>query len=95
MAHFQTLYMYYNESDEFPKGEGTFFCAGRRERFFEFRAPYWFLSLEDARAKLAAWREEYNTVRPHSALGYRQAALEAWLFASVTTAVGYATLSTN
>jgi putative transposase len=29
----------------------------------------WFLSLEDAREKIDAWREEYNRQRPHSALG--------------------------
>jgi transposase InsO family protein len=29
------------------------------------------MSLEDARAKLTAWQIEYNTERPHSALGYR------------------------
>jgi putative transposase len=29
----------------------------------------WFLSLEDAREKVEAWREEYNRRRPHSALG--------------------------
>ena len=28
-----------------------------------------FDSLEDARRKLAVWRYDYNTVRPHSALG--------------------------
>jgi putative transposase len=27
---------------------------------------HWFLSLEDAREKIEAWREEYNTFRPHS-----------------------------
>jgi putative transposase len=32
---------------------------------------HWFLSLEDARSKLSAWQNEYNTERPHSALGYR------------------------
>jgi putative transposase len=30
-----------------------------------------FLSLEDAKEKLNAWQNEYNTERPHSALGYR------------------------
>ena len=30
---------------------------------------HWFLSLEDAREKIELWREEYNHVRPHSALG--------------------------
>ncbi len=29
----------------------------------------WFLSLEDAREKVEAWREEYNRRRPHGALG--------------------------
>lgn len=29
----------------------------------------WFLSLEDTRDKVGAWREEYNRWRPHSALG--------------------------
>ena len=31
---------------------------------------HWFLSLEDAKTKLSAWQNEYNTERPHSALGY-------------------------
>ncbi len=29
----------------------------------------WFLSLQDARDKVEAWRLDYNHVRPHSALG--------------------------
>ena len=32
---------------------------------------HWFLSLQDANTKLRAWQNEYNAVRPHSALGYR------------------------
>jgi len=35
-----------------------------------------FESLEDARRKLALWRYDYNTVRPHSSLG-NQTPLEA------------------
>ncbi len=31
----------------------------------------WFLSLEDARSKCEAWRQDYNQVRPHSAIGQR------------------------
>lgn len=31
----------------------------------------WFWNLWDARRKIAAWRDEYNRVRPHSALGYQ------------------------
>ncbi len=30
----------------------------------------WFVSLEDARRIIEAWRMDYNTVRPHSSLGY-------------------------
>ena len=30
----------------------------------------WFWNLFDARAKIAAWREDYNSRRPHSALRY-------------------------
>lgn len=29
---------------------------------------HWFTDLADARAILAAWQDDYNTVRPHGAL---------------------------
>jgi putative transposase len=31
----------------------------------------WYTSLEDARQIIEAWRVDYNTVRPHSSLGYQ------------------------
>ena len=31
----------------------------------------WFVSLDDARRIIEAWRVDYNTERPHSSLGYR------------------------
>jgi putative transposase len=31
---------------------------------------HWFLNLEDARTIIEGWRQDYNTIRPHSALGY-------------------------
>jgi len=34
----------------------------------ECLSEHWFVSLDDARATLAAWREEYNKTRPHSSL---------------------------
>ena len=41
----------------------------------KFRAEclnaHWFMSLEDAREKLEAWRRDYNEVRPHSVIGYK------------------------
>lgn len=30
----------------------------------------WFLSLDDARRKIEAWREHYNQTRPHTSLSY-------------------------
>ena len=35
-----------------------------------------FFSLDQARNVIAAWVEDYNTIRPHSALGYRPPAPE-------------------
>jgi putative transposase len=32
---------------------------------------HWFLSLEDARGTISEWKREYNSQRPHSALGYK------------------------
>ena len=31
----------------------------------------WFTTLADARRTIEAWRQDYNTQRPHSSLGYR------------------------
>ena len=31
---------------------------------------HWFLSPADARAKIEAWRRDYNESRPHTALGW-------------------------
>lgn len=31
----------------------------------------WFLTLQEAREKIEAWRSDYNQVRPHSSLGYQ------------------------
>jgi putative transposase len=39
----------------------------------KFRAEclntHWFMSLDDARAKMEDWRRDYNEIRPHSAIG--------------------------
>ena len=32
---------------------------------------HWFLSITEAQAKIEAWREDYNTNRPHSSLGQK------------------------
>jgi len=48
----------------------------------------WFWNLWDARRKIAAWRTEYNTERPHSALGYRTPAEFAALRAAGQSSAG-------
>jgi putative transposase len=40
-----------------------------------------FFTLEEAKTLIARWREEYNHIRPHSALGYRPPAPQSWLLA--------------
>ncbi len=39
----------------------------------KFRAEclntHWFVSLDDAHARMEDWRKDYNGVRPHSAIG--------------------------
>ena len=30
---------------------------------------YWFFSIDEARSRLEEWRRDYNTIRPHTALG--------------------------
>ena len=53
---------------------------------------HWFADLDDARAKLEAWRIDYNTVRPHGPLGkltpeaYRRQALQAATLSTPRTA---------
>lgn len=32
---------------------------------------HWFVSLDDARAKIEAWQTDFNESRPHSSLGFR------------------------
>ncbi len=41
-----------------------------------------FYTLQEAKVLIERWRVHYNTVRPHSALGYRPSAPEARLIAS-------------
>ena len=41
-----------------------------------------FYSLQEARVVIGMWRKHYNTVRPHSALGYRPPAPLSWIAAA-------------
>jgi putative transposase len=42
-----------------------------------------FYTLKEAQVLIARWREEYNHFRPHSSLGYRPPAPQAWLLSSI------------
>jgi len=46
-----------------------------------------FYSMKELRVLAERWRVHYNTIRPHSSLGYRPPAPEAWL----TTDIGHST----
>lgn len=47
----------------------------------EFLSMELFESVSEARVLTERWRRHYNQVRPHSSLGYRPPAPEAWAFA--------------
>ncbi len=42
-----------------------------------------FYSMKEIRVLAERWRVHYNTVRPHSSLGYRPPAPEAWMAKSL------------
>jgi transposase InsO family protein len=42
-----------------------------------------FYTLKEAQILIARWREEYNHFRPHSSLGYRPPAPQAWLLSPI------------
>ena len=48
----------------------------------------WFLNLNDARGKIERWREEYNSERPHSSLGYRTPEEYAKTCSELTSGMG-------
>ena len=42
-----------------------------------------FYSLEEAQNLIERWRKDYNTIRPHSSLGYHPPAPQAWLMSVI------------
>jgi transposase InsO family protein len=43
-----------------------------------------FYTLKEAQILIEHWRKDYNTIRPHSALGYRPPAPQAWLLSLIS-----------
>jgi transposase InsO family protein len=61
-----------------PWGNG--YCASFNSKLRdEFLNGEIFYSIKELRVLAERWRVHYNTVRPHSSLGYRPPAPEAWL----------------
>ena len=56
------IYRYFRDSTLVESFNGKFRDACLNE--------HWFLDLADARRTIEAWRVHYNTVRPHSSLGF-------------------------
>ena len=52
---------------------------GRRLQADELLNGEIFYTLREAQVLIEKWRKHYNTIRPHSALGYRPPAPEAML----------------
>jgi putative transposase len=46
-----------------------------------------FYTLNEARVLVQMWRKEYNTIRPHSSLGYKPPAPEAVLPSRLEVAI--------
>jgi len=70
----QWAYMKRVELDYSRRGKPTdnAFIEAFNSRFRqECLNEHWFLSIEDAYRKIDAWKNEYNSERPHSALDYR------------------------
>jgi len=50
----------------------------------------WFVNLDDARTKIEAWQQQYNTDRPHSSLDYRTPAEFANVCSRLTSGIARA-----
>jgi putative transposase len=74
----------YRACSPWENGSIESFNGKLRDELLEREA---FDTLLEAKVLIERWRQHYNTIRPHSALGYRPPAPEAWqprAFASAT-----------
>ena len=53
-----------------------------------------FYTLTEAKVLIERWRQEYNTIRPHSSLGYKPPAPEVLVVAPLAGSVSLRTLAT-
>ena len=68
--------LYIEPGSPWENGYCESFNSKRRDEFLNGEIFY---SIKDLRVLAECWRVHYNTIRPHSSLGYRSPAPEAWL----------------
>ena len=68
--------MYIEPGSPWENGYCESFNSKLRDEFLNGEIFY---SMKELRVLAERWRVHYNTVRPHSSLGYRPPAPEAWL----------------
>jgi transposase InsO family protein len=68
--------MYIEPGSPWENGYCESFNSKMRDEFLNGEIFY---SIKELRVLAERWRKHYNTVRPHSSLGYRPPAPEAWL----------------
>ncbi|MDE1160631.1 MAG: IS3 family transposase [Acidobacteriaceae bacterium] len=72
--------MYIEPGSPWENGYCESFNSKMRDEFLNGEIFY---SLKELRVLAERWRRHYNTARPHSSLGYRPPAPEAWLASTV------------
>ena len=68
--------MYIEPGSPWENGYCESFNSKRRDEFLNGELFY---SIQELRVLAERWRVHYNTIRPHSSLGYRPPAPETWL----------------
>ena len=72
--------MYIEPGSPWENGYCESFNSKMRDEFLNGEIFY---SIKELRVLAERWRKHYNTARPHSSLGYRPPAPEAWLASTV------------
>jgi len=79
LADTGTKTLYIEPGSPWENGYCESFNSKLRDEFLNGEIFY---SIEELRVLAEGWRVHYNTVRPHSSLGYRPPAPAAWLTAN-------------
>ena len=75
LAQEGTRTLYIEPGSPWENGYCESFNSKLRDEFLNGEIFY---SLKEVQVLAERWRVHYNTIRPHSSLGYRSSALEIW-----------------